>query len=208
MIQIYLKVVLLRAMADLSQFQVSVNEHKAKLEQDFTVRFEYAQEAMLQEMQKHMDAFDNFREQALQENKCLRAELNSQRSTTNDLIDQNNAVRQDLANENAALLDKVKTLEYELSNLSHLQGRSSEQLEAINVTRRNMDRSPSTYSQPISCSEPWCPAGFDNTAMFQPLLESLDRSINLQTANAKDHYISSVKVYDGINSEEFGPLAG
>ena len=61
---------------------------------------------MLQEMQKHMDAFDNFREQALQENKSLRAKLNSQRSTTNDLIDQNNAVRQDLANENAALLDK------------------------------------------------------------------------------------------------------
>ena len=79
---------------------------------------------MLQEMQKHMDAFDSFREQALQENKSLRAELNSQRSTTNDLIDQNKAVRQDLANENAALLDKVKTLEYELSNPSHLQGRS------------------------------------------------------------------------------------
>ena len=69
------KDVLLRAMADLSQFQVSVNEHKAKLEQEFTVRFETAQKAMLQEMQKHMDAFDNFREQALQENKSLRAEL-------------------------------------------------------------------------------------------------------------------------------------
>ena len=68
-----------------------------------------------------------------------------------------------------------------------------------------MDRSPSAYSQPIPSSQPWCPAGFDNTAMFQPLLESLDRSINLQTANAKDHYISSVKVYDGINPEEFGP---
>ena len=102
-------------MADLSQFQVSVNEHKAKLEQDFTVRFETAQ--------KDMDAFDNFREQALQENKSLSAELNSQRSTTNDLIDQNNAVRQDLANENAALLDKVKTLECELSNLSYLSYR-------------------------------------------------------------------------------------
>ena len=63
------KDVLLRAMADLSQFQVSVNEHKAKLEQDFTVRFETAQKAMLQEMQKHMDAFDNLREQALKENK-------------------------------------------------------------------------------------------------------------------------------------------
>ena len=110
------KDVLLRPMADLSQFQVSVNKHKDKLEQDFTVRFETAQKAMLQEMLKHMDAFDNFREQALQENKSLRAELNSQRSTTNDLIDQNNAVRQDLANENAVLLDKVKTLEYELSN--------------------------------------------------------------------------------------------
>ena len=104
------KDVLLGAMADLSQFQVSVNEHKAKLEQDFTVRFETAQKAMLQEMQKHMDAFANFREQALQENKSLRAELNSQRLTTNDLIDQNNAVRQDLANENAALLDKSKHL--------------------------------------------------------------------------------------------------
>ena len=92
------KDVLLRAMADLSQFQVCVNEHKAKLEQDFTVRFETAQKTMLQEMQKHMDALDNFREQALQENKILRAELNSQRLTTNDLIDQNNAVRQDLAN--------------------------------------------------------------------------------------------------------------
>ena len=192
-------------MADLSQFQVSVDEHKAKLEQDFTVRFETAQKAMIQEMQKHMSAFDKFREQALQENKSLRAELNSQRSTTNDLIDQNNAARQDLANENAALLDKVKTLEYELSNLSHLQGRSNEQLEAINVTRRLTDRSPSAYSQPIPSSQPWCPAGFDNTAMFQPLLESLDRSINLQTANAKDHYISSAKVYDGINPEEFGP---
>ena len=199
------KDVLLRAMTDLSQFQVSVNEHKAKLEQDFTARFETAQKAMLQEMQKHMDAFDNFREQALQENKSLRAELNSQRSTTNDLIDQNNAVRQDLASENAALLDKVKTLECELSNLSHLQGRSNEQLEAINVARRLTDRSPSAYSQPIPSSQPWCPAGFDNTAMFQPLLESLDRSINLQTANAKDHYISSAKVYDGINPEEFGP---
>ena len=63
------KDVLLRAMADLSRFQVSVNEHKAKLIQDFTVRFETAQKAMLQEMQKHMDAFDNFREQAVQENK-------------------------------------------------------------------------------------------------------------------------------------------
>ena len=52
--------------------------------------------------------------------------------------------------------------------------------------------------------QPWCPAGFDNTVMFQPLLESLDRSINLQTANAKDHYISSAKVYDAINPEEFG----
>ena len=41
--------------------------------------------------------------------------------------------------------------------------------------------------------------------MFQPLLESLDRSFNLQAANAKDHYISSAKVYDGINPEEFGP---
>ena len=61
------KDVLLRAMADLSQFQVSVNEHKAKLEQDFIVRFETAQKAMLQEMQKLMDAFDNFKEQALQE---------------------------------------------------------------------------------------------------------------------------------------------
>ena len=91
------KDVLFRAMADLLQFQVSVNEHKAKLDQDFMVRFETVQKAMLQEMQKHMDAFDNFREQALQENKSLRAELNSQRSTTNDLIDQNNAVRQDLA---------------------------------------------------------------------------------------------------------------
>ena len=111
------KDVLLRAMADLSQFQVSLNEHKAKFEQDFTVRFETAQRAMLQEMQKHMDAFDNFREQVLQENKSLRAELNSQRLTTNDHIDQNNAIRQDLANENAALLDKVKTFEYELSNL-------------------------------------------------------------------------------------------
>ena len=40
----------MRAMADLSQFQVSVHEHKAKLEQDFTVRFETAQKAMLQEM--------------------------------------------------------------------------------------------------------------------------------------------------------------
>ena len=135
----------------------------------------------------------------------MRAEQNSQRSTTNDLIDQNNAVRQDLANENAALLDKVKTLKYELSNLSHLQGRSNEQLEAINVTRRLKERSPSAYSQPIPPSQPWCPAGFDNTAMFQSLLESLDRSINLQTANAKDHYISSAKVYDGINPEEFGP---
>ena len=56
------KDVLLRAMADLSQFQMSDNEHKAKLEQDFTVRFETAQKAVLQEMQKHMDAFDNFRE--------------------------------------------------------------------------------------------------------------------------------------------------
>ena len=56
------KDVLLRAMADLSQFQVSVDEHKAKLEQDFTVRFETAQKAMLQEMQKHMSAFGNFRE--------------------------------------------------------------------------------------------------------------------------------------------------
>ena len=64
---------------------------------------------------------------------------------------------------------------------------------------------PSAYSQPIPSSQPWCPTGFDNTAMFQPLLESLDRSINLQTANAKDHYISSAKVYDGINPEEFGP---
>ena len=72
---------------------MSVNEHKAKLEQDITVRFETAQKAMLQEMQKHMDAFVNFREQALQENKSLRAELNSQRLTTNDFIDQNNAVR-------------------------------------------------------------------------------------------------------------------
>ena len=34
------KDVLLRAMAGLSQFQVRVNDHKAKLEQDFTVRFE------------------------------------------------------------------------------------------------------------------------------------------------------------------------
>ena len=135
----------------------------------------------------------------------MRAELNSQRLTTNDLIDQNNAVRQDLANENAALLDKVKTLEYELSNLSHLQGRSNEQLESINVTRRLTDRPPSAYSQPNASLQPWCPAGFDNTAMFQPLLESLYRSINLQTANAKDHYISSAKVYDGINLEEFGP---
>ena len=67
---------------------MSVNEHKAKLEQDFTVRFETVQKAMLQEMQKHMDAFDKFREQPLQENKSLRAELNSQRLTTNDLIDQ------------------------------------------------------------------------------------------------------------------------
>ena len=92
-------------MADLSQFQVSVNDHKAKLEQDFTVTFETAQKAMLQEMQKHMSGFDNFREQALQENKSLRVELNSQRLTTNDLIEQNNAARQDLANENAALLD-------------------------------------------------------------------------------------------------------
>ena len=41
--------------------------------------------------------------------------------------------------------------------------------------------------------------------MFQPLLESLDRPITLQTANAKDHYISSAKAYDGINPEEFGP---
>ena len=195
----------MRAMADLSQFQVSVNEHKAKLEQGFTVRFETAQKAMLQEMQKHMAAFDSFREQALQENKSLRAELNSQRSTTNDLIDQNNAVRQDLANENAALLDKVKTLERELSNLSHLQVRSNEQLEAINVTRRLTDRSFSAHSQPIPSSQPWCPAEFDNTSMFQLLLDSLDRSINLQTANAKDHYISSAKVYDGINPEEFGP---
>ena len=87
------KDVLLRAMADLSQFQVSVNDHKAKLEQDFTARFETAQKAMLQEMQKNMDALDNFREQALRENKSFRAELNSQRSTTNDLIDQKNAVR-------------------------------------------------------------------------------------------------------------------
>ena len=91
------------------------------------------------------------------------------------------------------------------SNLSHLQGRSNEQLEAINVTRRLTDRSPSAYSQPIPSSQAWCPAGFDNTAIFQPLLESLDRSINLQTANAKDHYISSAKVYGGINPEEFGP---
>ena len=68
-----------------------------------------------------------------------------------------------------------------------------------------MDRSPSAYSQPIPSSQPWCPAGFDNTAMFKPLLESLDRSINLQTANAKDHYISSAKVYECINPEEFGP---
>ena len=67
------------------------------------------------------------------------------------------------------------------------------------------DRSPSAYLQSIPSSQPWCPAGFDNTAMLQPLLESLDRSINLQTANAKDHYISSAKVYDGINPEEFGP---
>ena len=123
----------------------------------------------------------------------MRAELNSQRSTTNDLIDQKNVVRQDLANKNAALLDKVKTLECELSNLSHLKGRSNEQLETINVTRRLTDRSPSAHSQPIPSSQPWCPAGFDNTAMFQPLLESLDRSINLQTANAKDHYISSAR---------------
>ena len=64
---------------------------------------------------------------------------------------------------------------------------------------------PLPISQPIPSSQPWCPAGFDNTAMFQPLLESLDRSINLQTANAKDHYISSAKVYDGINPEEFDP---
>ena len=135
----------------------------------------------------------------------MRAELNSQRSTTNDLIDQNNAVRQDLANENATLLDKIKTLECELSNLSHLKGRSSEQLEAIIVTRRLTDRSPSALSQPIPSSQPCCPAGFDNTAMFQPLLESLDRSINLQTANAKDHNINSAKVYDGINPEEFCP---
>ena len=132
----------MRAMADLSQFQVSVNEHKAKLKQDFTVRFATAQKAMLHEMQKDMAAFDNFREQALQENKGLRAELNSQRSITNDLIDQNNTVRQDLANENAALLDKVKTLECELSNLSHLKCRSNEQLEAINITKRLTDRSP------------------------------------------------------------------
>ena len=101
-----------------------------------------------------MAAFDNFRGQALQEYKGLRAELNSQRLTTNDLIDQNNAVRQDLANENAALLDKVKTLECELSNLSHLKGRSNEQLEAINVTRRLTDRSPSAHSQPIPSSQP------------------------------------------------------
>ena len=53
----------MRAMADISQFQVSVNEHKAELEQDFTARFETAQKAMLQEMQKHMAAFDNLREQ-------------------------------------------------------------------------------------------------------------------------------------------------
>ena len=72
--------------------------------------------------------------------------------------------------------------------------------EAINVTRRITDRSPSVYSQPIPSSQPWCPAGFDNTAIFQPLLESLDRSINLQTVNAKDHYISSAKVYDDMKS--------
>ena len=108
------KDVLMKAMADLSQFQVSVIEHKAKHEQDFTVRIETAQKAMLQDMQKHMAAFDNFREQALQKKKRLRAELNSQRLTTNDLIDQNNAVRQDLANENAALHDKVKHLNVNL----------------------------------------------------------------------------------------------
>ena len=98
----------MRAIVDLLQFQVSVNEHKAKLEQDFTVRFETAQKAMLQEMQKHMAAFDNFREQALQENKNLRAELNSQRSTNNDLIDQNNAVKQDLAKKMLPYLIKSK----------------------------------------------------------------------------------------------------
>ena len=56
------KDVLLRAMADLSQFQVSVDEHKAKLEQDFTVRFETAQKAMLQEMQNqrvHLTILEN-----------------------------------------------------------------------------------------------------------------------------------------------------
>ena len=42
---------------------------KLNLEQDFTVRFETAQKAMLQEMQKHLTAFDSFREQAFQENK-------------------------------------------------------------------------------------------------------------------------------------------
>ena len=57
-----------------------------------------------------MDAFDNFREQALQENKSLRAELNSQGRPLMTLLIKTMQLGKTWQMKIAALLDKVKTL--------------------------------------------------------------------------------------------------
>ena len=173
------KDVLLRAMADLSQFQVSVNEHKAKLEQDFTVRFETGQKAMLQEMQKHMDAFDNFREQALQENKSLRAELTHKGRPLMTSLIKTMQLGKTWQMKMLPYLIKSKHLNMNLVTYPTFKVGLMNNWKPLMSLEDSQIDPPLPIHKPIPSSQPWCPAGFDNTAMFQPLLESLDWSINL-----------------------------